>query len=437
MPPSLHLEPPKVTLRPQLLTVWQDVWHGQQYDRSGRPVLIRDGSHTLKRTMDGRIQSVYTPPDSERAGFPGILRQRRWLEEAERAAVWDHAQAMARNALAAMAGGNVPVEVEVAPGRMAHADQAGRAEAVRWLESVLSLSFEDLEADRRRFSALYKPITILPPDQYGAIVLQLAEGCSYNKCTFCTFYRDRPFRIKPPEEARRHIEDVLAFLGPGRSNRRQVFLGDANALIIPQHTLRRLMELVNEYFEVAPPGLTPGQRAAWDWDYPLGVHGIHSFMDSFGLQWKSRADLKELADLNLRRVYIGLESGHDPLREFLGKPGLASEAAQAVADLKAAGLSVGLILLVGAGGAQFREPHLRDSVALLKSMDLSRDDLIYLSPMVEHEGSPYVEAMARSGLSSLEPAELFDALQDVRQALRDLGPEGPKVAIYDINEFTY
>lgn len=435
MPPSLHLEPPKVTLRPHLLTVWQDVWHGQQYDRSGRPVLIRDGRHTLKRTMDGRVQSVYTPPDSERAGFAGILRQRRWLEESERAAVWDHAQTMARSAAAAMSRGDLPLEV--APSQMAHADEAGRAEASRWLQTVLSLSLEDLEADRRRFASLYKPITILPPDQYGAIVLQLAEGCSYNKCTFCTFYRDRPFRIKPPDEARRHIEQVLDFLGPGRSNRRQVFLGDANALIIPQHTLRRLMELVNEFFEVAPPGLAPGERAVWDWDHPLGVHGIHSFMDSFGLQWKSRADLKELADLNLRRVYIGLESGHDPLREFLGKPGLASEAAQAVADLKSAGLSVGLILLVGAGGAQFREPHLRESVALLKAMGLGRDDLVYLSPMVEHEGSPYVEAMARSGLTSLAPSELFDALQDFRQALRDLGPAGPKVAIYDINEFTY
>jgi len=437
MPASLHLEPPKVSLRPHLLTVWQDVWHGQQYDRSGRPVLIRDGRHTLKRTMDGRIQSVYTPSDSERAGFAGILRQRRWLEESERAAVWAKARSQARNALQSWATGTLPVEMEAAPGRMAYANEAGRAEAAQWLESVLALSFEDLDADHRRFAALYKPITILPPDQYGAIVLQLAEGCSYNKCTFCTFYRDRPFRVKPPEEARRHIEDVLDFLGPGRSNRRQVFLGDANALIIPQHTLRRLMELVNEYFEVAPPGLTPGQRAAWDWDHPLGVYGIHSFMDSFGLQWKSRQDLKELADLNLRRVYIGLESGHDPLRQFLGKPGLAAEAAGAVADLKAAGLSVGLILLVGAGGAQYREPHLKDSVALLQAMGLGRDDLVYLSPMVEHQDSPYVEAMARSGLTSLGPAELYEALQEFRQALRDLGPEGPRVAIYDINEFTY
>ena len=435
MPPSLHLEPPKVSLRPHFLTVWQDVWHGQQYDRSGRPVIIRDGRYTLKRAMDGRIQSVHTPPDSERAGYAGVLRHRRWLDQPERAEVWARAQEQARQALAGMASGRIPLEQEVAPGCMETAGETGAAQVRVWMEQVLAISHQDLETDKKRFASIYKPITILPPDQYGAVVLQLAEGCSYNKCTFCIFYRDRPFRIKPPDEARRHIEAVLDFLGSGRSNRRQVFLGDANALIIPQHTLRRLMSLVNEYFEVAPPDLTPGQLAVWDWDHPLGVHGIHSFMDSFGLQWKSRAHLKELADLNLRRVYIGLESGHDPLREFLGKPGLATEAADAVADLKAAGLSVGLILLVGAGGEAFREAHLRDSVALVKAMGLGPNDLIYLSPMVEHAGSPYVEAMAQAGLTSLASDNLFGALQDFRQALR--WPGGPKVAIYDINEFSY
>ncbi len=437
MPTSFHLEPPKVSLRPHLLTVWQDVWHGQQYDRSGRPVLIRAGRETLRRTMDGRIQAIYTPPDAERAGFAGILRERRWLDEAERAAIWVRAQEEARQAIAGLAAGTLPLEREAAAGAMAAGDAVALAEARGWLEQVVARSFADLEADAERFRSIYKPISILPPDQYGATVLQLAEGCSHNRCTFCTFYRDRPFHIKPPAEARQHIEAVLGLLGPGRSARKQVFLGDANALIIPQHTLRRLLELTNEYFDVAPAGLTPGRLAAWEWEHPQGVAGVYSFMDSFGLQWKSRADLKELADLNLRRVYIGLESGHDPLREFLGKPGLATEAAAAVADLKAAGLDVGLILLVGAGGESYRAQNLQSSVALLRAMNLGRSDFIYLSPLVEHPDSPYTDAMRQSGLTSLPPEALHGALQEFRQALKDLGPQGPRVAIYDINEFAY
>jgi len=38
-----------------------------------------------------------------------------------------------------------------------------------------------------------KPVGILPPDQYMAVVLQAAEGCAFNTCTFCDFYRDRSF----------------------------------------------------------------------------------------------------------------------------------------------------------------------------------------------------------------------------------------------------
>ena len=54
----------------------------------------------------------------------------------------------------------------------------------------------------RAFAAV-SPASILLP-QYLALVLQATEGCSYNRCTFCDFYRDRPFRIKSADVAGAH-----------------------------------------------------------------------------------------------------------------------------------------------------------------------------------------------------------------------------------------
>ena len=46
------------------------------------------------------------------------------------------------------------------------------------LDRVLACTPERLEQDRETFNIIYKPVSILPPDQYLALVLQATEGCS-------------------------------------------------------------------------------------------------------------------------------------------------------------------------------------------------------------------------------------------------------------------
>ena len=55
--------------------------------------------------------------------------------------------------------------------------------------------------------------------------------------------------------------------------------------------------------------------------------------------------------LGLRQLYLGLESGSDEVRRTLSKGGTAQDAVQTVARLHGAGLAVGIIVLLGAGGA--------------------------------------------------------------------------------------
>lgn len=101
-------------------------------------------------------------------------------------------------------------------------------------------------SDADRFHCVYKPIGILPPDQYMALVVQLTEGCSFNTCTFCTFYKDRPFHIKTRQELQAHVAAARAFLGDSIHIRRGVFLADANALVVPQPQLVELLDTLNE-----------------------------------------------------------------------------------------------------------------------------------------------------------------------------------------------
>lgn len=123
------------------------------------------------------------------------------------------------------------------------------------MKDILGWSLEALEADAIRFRSVYLPVPILPPDQYGALIVQLTEGCSYNQCTFCRFYRDRPFRAKTSEELRAHLRAVREFFGEGLRLRRSVFLADANALVLPPARLVDAFDLLHAELPLGPGAL--------------------------------------------------------------------------------------------------------------------------------------------------------------------------------------
>ena len=56
-------------------------------------------------------------------------------------------------------------------------------------------AFDKIRAasDHKEYQSTYKPVGILPPDQYMSVVLQASEGCSFNTCTFCSFYKKQAF----------------------------------------------------------------------------------------------------------------------------------------------------------------------------------------------------------------------------------------------------
>lgn len=283
------------------------------------------------------------------------------------------------------------------------------------LARILSWTPQRLLAERVRFEEAYLPISILPPDQYQAVVLQATFGCSWNRCTFCNFYQDRPFSAKTPAAFAEHIGRVAALLGEAAALRQSIFLADGNALILANS---RLIPLIRQA-QVAFPG-----------------RGIYGFLDIFSGEKKPLADWQELAQAGLRRVYIGLETGHDALLAWLNKPSSAAEALELIVTLKRAGLGISVIVMVGAGGLTFAEAHLRDSLALLAAIPFSKGDLVYLSPFIQHPGSVYAERAAELGSRALSDDERAAQYEALKRGLRQAHPE-VRVALYHLEEFFY
>ena len=150
------------------------------------------------------------------------------------------------------------------------------------------------------------------------------------------------------------------------------------------------------------------------------------------------ADWQELRGRGLQRVYIGMESGHDPLLRWLNKPGNAVDVLDAVQTLKTAGVAVSVIVMSGVGGAAFADAHVRDSVALLNAMPLGWGDLIYISEFRQQPGSDYVRMAAQNDVRALAPDELHAQTQMLRNEYRAPDPnQPPQFSAYNIDEFIY
>ena len=353
-------------------------------------------------------------------------RVRNWLEIDEASHLWNSTRERLKPLLDR-------VDPRGLPG-LAYHDEGPPSSESDLIDALNMLAEWDVEALRRdadRFASIYSPVGILPPDQYMAQVVQMTHGCSFNTCTFCTFYRDIPFRIKSSDELREHLEEVDRYLGRGTSLRHSIFLGDANALVVPIEKLEPLLEIVADHYS---DRLTTPKRTT---DSDRAFNGMHAFLDGFSGAKKSAEDYNRLRELGLRRVTVGLESGHDPLLEWLHKPGSSADAVRSVEALKEGGVQVCLVVLIGAGGETFSRGHIQDTKTLLAEMPVDSEDIIYFSEFVDEAGSPYGVVVKEDGVIPLKREAMERQRCEIASVLSPHSDGGPRTALYDIREFTY
>jgi len=414
-----------INARPEATSVLVNNSLALNYDREGRMTGAWIEGRNYRRSLDNRVIEKQEGPQ------PGLsYRVRRELAPTEAREFLTRVYGMVseyRDALRDPAtqpiGGAQPSDCKAA------------CEA---LDRVLECDLERLEHDRETFNIIYKPIHILPPDQYLALVLQATEGCSYNHCAFCGFYRDRAFYIKRLDEFKQHIRDVRSFFGGAITYRKSIFLADANALVIPQSQLVPFFDVINAEFALHPRGLDYDALKAWEAQHPIHFDGIYSFIDAFTTRRKSAREFAELAERGLRRVYIGLESGDAELLRFLGKPNTPDDVLQLVCHVKAGGVAVGVVILAGAGGERYSEQHVKHTAELVNMMPLDAGDLVYFSELVDYPGSEYSVRAREDGIHPLSIAEIERQMAEMRAVFKFTRSErSPKVSYYDIREFIY
>lgn len=191
----------------------------------------------------------------------------------------------------------------------------------------------------------YRGLVIRPPSEAGSFILQVVYGCSHNTCTFCPTYKGIRFE---PRDLREIMEDIgeAAAIMP---RTRRVFLADGNALCLPGERLKAIMAALQEAF----PHL---QR-------------VGAYANGRDINEKSEEELRELAHMGLKILYLGLESGDDRVLQRVRKRDSSEDMVRAVIKARECGMQVSVIVLLGLGGREGSREHAARSARAASRMD--------------------------------------------------------------------
>lgn len=181
-----------------------------------------------------------------------------------------------------------------------------------------------------------------PMEAYTPL-LEVTAGCSHNKCSFCTMYRETPFRVSPME----HIEEDLKELRSRESSVKRIFLVNGDAFVLSTEKLVTIAEKINAYFPE--------------------IETITGYTSIKNLNSKSLEDLKKLKALKYNQVHIGLESAYDPAIKQMNKGFTQAEAYENLEKLTKAGIEWDALIMTGVAGKGKGKIHIEETAKLLNT----------------------------------------------------------------------
>jgi radical SAM superfamily enzyme YgiQ (UPF0313 family) len=223
-----------------------------------------------------------------------------------------------------------------------------------------------------------------PPSEADSLILQVTVGCSHNRCTFCSSFKEKRFRIKTFEEIKEDIDEAAQSGWPFE----RVFLADGDALIIPQ---RRLLEVMAYLKERLPR-----------------LRRVGIYANAKGALKKTADELRELKEAGLGIIYLGVESGDQIVLDRVCKGTTYEKLVQAGRMVKEAGIKLSVTVLLGIGGRDRSREHAIATGRILTEMD---PDYVGALSLIIVPGTPLYEEITKGDFVLPTPFELIEELR--------------------------
>ena len=165
-----------------------------------------------------------------------------------------------------------------------------------------------------------------PPYESQSVILQATSGCTHNKCTFCSLYKNEKFRMSPMDE----FEEDLAEIKSYQPNARRVFLTGANPFAMSYENLKLRALTVREYL--------------------IKCQSIAMFASIRDIKNKEVWQLKKLRAMGINGLSIGTESGDAATLALANKGYTSADILEQCKKLDEAGIEYYFVYMTGLAG---------------------------------------------------------------------------------------
>ncbi len=265
---------------------------------------------------------------------------------------------------------------------------------------------------------------IRPPSEAFSLLLRLTRNCPWNRCRFCGIYRDQKFELRGVEEIKRDIdtvaeirERIMALAAeagygddPSTAGRmvlarrpqqavysvalwlygggRNVFLQDANTLVMRTHELVDVLEYLKATFP--------------------DTDRVTSYARSKTAAKKSADEMKTLHEAGLTRVHIGLETGSDTVLKLMDKGVTAEEQITGGRRVVESGIQLSEYYLLGLGGRGLWRENAVETARVLSAIN---PDYIRLRTLSVNPKLPMHEEIVDGSYELMDDEEMIDELR--------------------------
>jgi len=197
-----------------------------------------------------------------------------------------------------------------------------------------------------KFPVQYIEPVFRPPSEASSLIIQITNGCSWNRCTYCEMYTDPQKKFRPRPES--EVLDEIRRCGETGLQPRRVFLADGDALVLSMRRLRTILSAIKS-------------------ELP-SVSRVSSYCLPSNLKNKSLEDLIELEALGLKLIYVGAESGDDTVLVHIDKGETFETTAAALIKAHEAGIKSSVMVINGIGGKRYSRQHALESARLVNEV---------------------------------------------------------------------
>ena len=229
-----------------------------------------------------------------------------------------------------------------------------------------------------------------PPFEARSLLLQVTTGCSHNKCSFCTMYRDEPFRVEPLEQ----IEEDLAEARQYVPNVTRVFLENGDPFALSADRLEQIAVMIHAYLP--------------------RVETIAMYASIKNVIGKSDEELRRLRNLGINELNIGVESGLDEALAYMNKGYTSEQAKYELNRLKSAGIDYGANIILGCAGP---ERHHENAAATAALLNETKPYLIFTGTIHSDPGCPLYEDMQSGRFVESTFGEYLDEEEELLERL--------------------